>query len=173
VGVWASPTPPQMPAFLLAVAFFRSLLVSRLGSSMKKSFAFGEAVGLTPFAPFGDAARGREPRRAAGATPAPNRTPAPAAHRRCGAGGCGGRPPARAKPPASCKTSPLPRLDSLLRRVTLAGGGPPLRYGLLREGKGWGVKASPIRQAPGGAAMKVQVESSPDGISLRTSDTPH
>jgi hypothetical protein len=27
---------------------------------MKKSFAFGEAVGLTPFAPFGDATRGRE-----------------------------------------------------------------------------------------------------------------
>jgi hypothetical protein len=36
-----------------------------------------------------------------------------------------------------------------------------------------GVKASPIRQAPGGAAMKVQVEGSPDGISLRTFDTPH
>jgi hypothetical protein len=28
---------------------------------MKKSFAFGEAVGLTPFARFGDATRGREP----------------------------------------------------------------------------------------------------------------
>jgi hypothetical protein len=42
------------------------------------------------------------------------------------------------RPPASFKTLPLPRLDSLLRRVTLAGGGPPLRYGLLREGKGWG-----------------------------------
>jgi hypothetical protein len=36
-----------------------------------------------------------------------------------------------------------------------------------------GVKASPIRQAPGGAAMKVQVQSSPDGISLRTLDMPH
>jgi hypothetical protein len=42
------------------------------------------------------------------------------------------------RPPASFKTLPLPRLDSLLRRVTLAGGGPPLRYGLLRESKGWG-----------------------------------
>ena len=36
-----------------------------------------------------------------------------------------------------------------------------------------GVKASPIRQAPGGAAVKVQVESSPDGIGLRTYDRPH
>ena len=42
------------------------------------------------------------------------------------------------RPPASFKTSPLPRLDSLLATLTRAGGGPPLRYGLLREGKGWG-----------------------------------
>jgi hypothetical protein len=34
---------------------------------MKKSFAFGEAVGLTPFTPFGDATRGREPPVRAGA----------------------------------------------------------------------------------------------------------
>jgi hypothetical protein len=32
-------------------------LVSRLGSSMKKYFAFGEAVGLTPFGPRDPAAR--------------------------------------------------------------------------------------------------------------------
>jgi len=54
------------------------------------------------------------------------------------------------RPPASFKTSPLPRLDSLLGTVARAGGGPPLtctalraarrkcRCGLLREGKGWG-----------------------------------
>jgi len=43
----------------------QALLVSCLGSSMKKPFAHCEAFGLTPFAPFGDATRGREPRRPA------------------------------------------------------------------------------------------------------------
>jgi hypothetical protein len=42
------------------------------------------------------------------------------------------------KPPVSFKTSPLPRSDSTASGAFLAGGGPPLRYGLLREGKGWG-----------------------------------
>jgi hypothetical protein len=51
-------------------------------------------------------------------------------------------------PPASFKTSPLPRPDSLLRRVTLAGGGPPLRYGLLREGKGPFAPSGCARGAP-------------------------
>jgi hypothetical protein len=32
---------------------------------MRKALAFGEAVGLPPFASFGDAARGRETRRPA------------------------------------------------------------------------------------------------------------
>jgi hypothetical protein len=40
-----------------ARGFFITLLMSRLGSSMKKSFAFGEAVGLTPFGPRDPAAR--------------------------------------------------------------------------------------------------------------------
>ena len=39
----------KMPASLLAVAFFSSLLVSRSGSSMRKSFVLCEAFGLTPF----------------------------------------------------------------------------------------------------------------------------
>ena len=66
------------------------------------------------------------------------------------------------RPPASFKTSPLPRLDSLLRRVTLAGG----------EVRGGGESLA-HSSGSRGAAMKVQVESSPDGISLRTFDTPH
>jgi hypothetical protein len=33
----------------------RSILRMPTLKEMKKSFAFGEAVGLTPFAPFGDA----------------------------------------------------------------------------------------------------------------------
>ena len=41
----------------------QGLLVSRSGSSMRKSFALCEAFGLTPFAPSGDATRGREPSR--------------------------------------------------------------------------------------------------------------
>jgi hypothetical protein len=43
------------------------------------------------------------------------------------------------RPPASLKTSPLTRPDPLTAGgLTFAGGGPPLRYGLLREGKGRG-----------------------------------
>jgi hypothetical protein len=65
------------------------------------------------------------------------------------------------RPPASFKTSPLPRLDSLLGTLTRAGGGPPLtctalraarrkcRYGLLREGQGWGRRTTTaVRHAP-------------------------
>ena len=65
------------------------------------------------------------------------------------------------RPPASFKTSPLPRLDSLLGMLTGAGGGPPLtctalraarrkcRYGLLREGQGWGWRTTTaVRHAP-------------------------
>ena len=53
------------------------------------------------------------------------------------------------RPPASFKTSPLPRLDSLLGTLTRAGGGPPLRYGLLREGQGWGWSTTTaVRHAP-------------------------
>ena len=69
------------------------------------------------------------------------------------------------RPPASFKTSPLPRLDSpvragalrapargangLLGTLTRAGGGPPLRYGLLREGQGWGWRTTTaVRHAP-------------------------
>ena len=113
---------------------------------MKKSFAFGEAVGLTPFGPRAPARRGETapcrtpvPRGAArGAAEGPLRREVAIDTAECGGEGeelkeAGGR-----RPPASFKTSPLPRLDSLLRRVTLAGGGPPLRYGLLREGEGWG-----------------------------------
>jgi len=49
VGVWASPTPPRRPASFLAVAIFSSLLESRSGSSMRKSFAVCETFALTPF----------------------------------------------------------------------------------------------------------------------------
>ena len=65
------------------------------------------------------------------------------------------------RPPASFKTSPLPRLDPLLGTLTRAGGGPPLtctalraarrkcRYGLLREGQGWGWRTTTaLRHAP-------------------------
>ena len=55
--------------------------------------------------PAGRSPRGLAPARrrpGRGATPAPDRTPAPAAHCRCGAGGCGGRPPS---PPS--RSTPL------------------------------------------------------------------
>ena len=110
---------------------------------MKKSFAFGEAVGLTPCPREAPRPQRGAPDKssgpcARGAAEGPLRREFAIDTAECGGEGeelkeAGGR-----RPPASFKTSPLPRLDSLLRRVTLAGGGPPLRYGLLREGKGWG-----------------------------------
>jgi hypothetical protein len=108
-----------------------SALVSRSGSSMRKSFALCEAFGLTPFGPRAPAARrGSRPpsprpgsrAHARGSPPAscrrhsrPWRRAAPRGEDLKEAGG--------RRPPASFKTSPLPRLDSLLRTLTRAGGG--------------------------------------------------
>jgi hypothetical protein len=96
---------------------------------MRKSFALCEAFGLTPFplsaweAAADTAVSGGEGEDLKEA---------------------GGR-----RPPASFKTSPLPRLDSLLGTLTRAGGGPPLRYRLLREGQGWGWRTTTaVRHAP-------------------------
>jgi hypothetical protein len=52
VGVWAKPTPPHMPGVFLAVAFFGSLLLSRSGSSMRKSFALCEGLRPHPLPPL-------------------------------------------------------------------------------------------------------------------------
>jgi hypothetical protein len=89
----------------------QALLVSCLGSSMKKPFAHREAFGLTPFAPFGDATRGRETRRPAGARRPPRPSPGeceppqeavePGEALRFATGCCaraGGRSPRRAAP---------------------------------------------------------------------------
>ena len=39
--------------------------------------------------------------------------------------------------------------EALLGTLTRAGGGPPLRYGLLREGQGWGWRTTTaVRHAP-------------------------
>jgi len=41
-----------------------------------------------------------------------------------------------------------------------------------RRGKGWGRRVTaPIRQAPEGAPMKVQIENSPDAIDMRSCET--
>ena len=55
--VGAKPQPPHLRIPSRMHTFFITLLLSPLGSSMKKSFAFGEAVGLTPFGPRDPAAR--------------------------------------------------------------------------------------------------------------------
>ena len=60
--VWAPPAPPLTSLLLRPSAILDTLLVSRSGSSMRKSFALCEAFGLTPFPspwipPFQDAAR--------------------------------------------------------------------------------------------------------------------
>ena len=119
---------------------------------MKKSFTFGEAVGLTP-CPL-SAVRLPSTQPSVAERPSASLRAAPRGEELKEAGG--------RRPPASFKTSPLPRLDSLLRRVTLAGG----------EVRGGGESLA-HSSGSRGAAMKVQVESSPDGISLRTFDTPH
>jgi hypothetical protein len=46
------------------------------------------------------------------------------------------------RPPAYLKTSPLSRVATFAWTVRVAGGGPPLCYGLLREGRGWGRRAT-------------------------------
>ena len=144
-----------------------SELVSRSGSSMRKSFALCEAFGLTPFPspwipPFQDAARSAREGLSAGKLPptqpsVAERPSAPctalrAAQCKCRYGRLRGEDLKEAgglRPPASFKTSPLPRLDSLLGTLTRAGGGPPLRYGLLREGQGWGWRTTTaVRHAP-------------------------
>ena len=80
---------------------------------MKKPFAFGEAVGLSPFRAQPPEPQPRGPLRREVAIDTAE----------CGGEGeelkeAGGR-----RPPASFKTSPLPRLDSLLGTLTRAGGG--------------------------------------------------
>jgi hypothetical protein len=96
-----------------------------------------------PSTPFGPRALARRtlrvctrhpPAAQAGATPAPNRTPAPAAHRRCGAGGCGGRPPGTAQRPVAerrdrppHRPGPVPRSGRELR--------PAAPFGRAREGE--------------------------------------
>ena len=123
----------------------RRLLLSRSGSPMRKSFALCEAFGLTPFRakppdPRG-ALRGAQPRgplrregvadtavsggEALRSLHCAARSAAQVSLRAAPRGEdlkeAGGR-----RPPASFKTSPLPRLDSLLGTVTRAGRGPPL-----------------------------------------------
>ena len=130
----------------------RGNLESRSGSSMKKSFALCEAFGLTPFpSPWIPSAReglsagtGRPGR--GHSRPWRRGPPLPAL--RCAQRGAvqvslraaprgedlkeaGGR-----RPPASFRTSPLPRLDSLLGTLTRAGGGVggggrPRPFGML------------------------------------------
>jgi len=118
---------------------------------MRKSFALCEAFGLTPFRAKPPEAQPRGPlRREAAAVTAVS-----------GGEGEDLKEAGGLRPPASFKTSPLPRLDSLLGTLTRAGGGPPLtctalraarrkrRYGLLREGQGWGWRTTTVvRHAP-------------------------
>jgi hypothetical protein len=109
---------------------------------MRKSFALCEAFGLTPFpraAPRG-VAEGHSP---------PGLDDQAADTAVSGGEGEDLKEAGGLRPPASFKTPPLPRLDSLLGTLTRAGGGPPLRYGLLREGKGWGWRTTTaVRHAP-------------------------
>jgi len=122
---------------------------------MNRSFAFGEAVDLTPFPspwipPFQDAARSAREGLSAGKLPptqpsVAERPSAPCTALRAAQVSlraaplgedlkeAGGR-----RPPASFKTSPLPRPDSLLGMLTRAGGGvrgggggPPRPFGML------------------------------------------
>src|SRR3972149_29455 len=63
--------------------------------------------------------------------------------RKAGGGGGGGGPP----PPP--KTLPLPPGECLEPGEPVqAGGGPPLRYGLLREGRGGGLSCFPSLTYP-------------------------
>ena len=53
---------------------------------------------------------------------------------------------------------PLPRLDALAITPQLAGGGPPLRYGLLREGRGGGFEGDGPSEACWHAGCSGEVE---------------
>ena len=106
---------------------------------MRKSFALCEAFGLTPF-------------------PSPWIPPFQDAARSAREGLSAGKlpptqPSVAERPSAHLHCAARSAAQVLLRAAA--------------RGQGVGVKASPIRQAPRGAAMKVQVESSPDGIPLR------
>jgi hypothetical protein len=100
----------------------------------KKSFAIIKTFGLTPFGPRAP----RSGRRPAGARRPPSPRTAPRAQ-------------ARGSPPPS-RPHPSPGL-TLSRRAHRAGGGPPLRYGLLREGRGGGDEPTTGCAMRGGSAI--------------------
>ena len=146
-----------VPASFLAVAFFSSLLVSRSGSSMRKSFALCEAFGLTPcpspwIPPFQDAARSAREGLSAGSCRRHSR------QWRRGGGSQGGGGPSAPRllqyltpPPAR-----LPPGNAHTRRgrpsapcTALRAARCKCRYGLLREGQGWGWRTTTaVRHAP-------------------------
>ncbi len=120
-------------------------LVSRSESSKKKSLVLSEGgdsgflAGLMRFRPAPVAPLSPHPLPLAKQPCGPLRHEGAVDTAECG--GEGVEEPKEAggfRPPASLKTFSLPRLGFLTWRHTLAGGGPPLRYGLLREGEGWG-----------------------------------
>jgi hypothetical protein len=75
---------------------------------MKKSFAFGEAVGLTPFAPFGDAP-GKPPGRCARGRETPVRAASPGPTHPSGVHARARRPAARRTLRACTRGRHLPR----------------------------------------------------------------
>jgi len=131
VVVGANPQPPQLRIPLRNQGFLITHLVSRSGSSMRKSFAVCEAFGLTPFpSPWIPSAReglsagtGRPGRLLQNLTPPPARLSPGNAHTR------------RGRPSAPCTALRAARCKC--------------RYGLLREGQGWGWRTTTaVRHAP-------------------------